>query len=183
MASMSSPASRAATRSACSTPTGSSAGSLAPPSSGTGSPSRTGADSPWRASRIVAAPGGGVNFSWRCSGMAVLGQQGADDGVVLALDGLVGGAEGVQDGTGGPRVAGPAQYAHGGQEVLVGGVRQGPEAPQDADRGRRRAPAGGLPGARGGAGVVEDDERRQLEEGDLAAQQPPRRHELRLVAK
>src|SRR3954453_17761874 len=64
---MSSAARRSATFSACSTPTGSSAGSLAPPSSGTGSPSRTGADSPWRTSSSVAAPGGAVNFSWRCS--------------------------------------------------------------------------------------------------------------------
>src|SRR3954452_11847891 len=64
---MSSAARRAASRSACSTPTGSSSGLLAPPSIGTASPSRTGADSPWRTSRIVAAPGGATNFSWRCS--------------------------------------------------------------------------------------------------------------------
>src|SRR3954468_12894630 len=64
---MSSAASRSATFSACSTPTGSSDGSLAPPSSGTGSPSRTGMLSPWRTSRSVAAPGGAMNLSWRCS--------------------------------------------------------------------------------------------------------------------
>src|SRR3954471_13361854 len=64
---MSSAARRSATFSACSTPTGSSAGSLAPPSSGTGSSSRTGALSPWRTTTSVAAPGGAMNFSWRCS--------------------------------------------------------------------------------------------------------------------
>src|SRR3954453_19523062 len=64
---MSSAARRSATFSACSTPTGSSAGSLAPPSSGTGSSSRTGALSPWRTSSSVAAPGGAMNLSWRCS--------------------------------------------------------------------------------------------------------------------
>src|SRR3954447_6124616 len=64
---MSSFASRSATFSACSRPTGSSAGSLAPLSSGTSSPSRTGALSPWRTRRTVAAPGGAMNFSWRCS--------------------------------------------------------------------------------------------------------------------
>src|SRR3954447_12494117 len=64
---MSSAASRSATFSACSTPTGSSDGSLAPPSSGTGSPSRTGMLSPWRTSTSVAAPGGAMNLSWRCS--------------------------------------------------------------------------------------------------------------------
>src|SRR3954452_16075138 len=67
MASICSPASRSATRWACSTPTGSRSGSLWPSSSGTSSPSRTGADSPWRTSSSVAAPGGAVNFSWRCS--------------------------------------------------------------------------------------------------------------------
>src|SRR3954449_8206789 len=64
---MSSAASRSAAFSACSTPTGSSDGSLAPPSSGTGSPSRTGMLSPWRTSTSVAAPGGAMNLSWRCS--------------------------------------------------------------------------------------------------------------------
>src|SRR3954447_6309261 len=59
--------SRSATRSACSTPTGSSSGLLQPPRSGTGSPSRTGALSPWRTSSSVAAPGGAMNLSWRCS--------------------------------------------------------------------------------------------------------------------
>src|SRR3954447_8970320 len=67
MASTPSRPSRSATRSACSTPTGSSSGSLVPPSSGTGSPSRTGALSPWRISSSVAAPGGAMNLSWRCS--------------------------------------------------------------------------------------------------------------------
>src|SRR5688572_24360352 len=66
---MSSPASRSATRSACSRPSGSrNGGSPWPPSiTGNGASSRHAWDSPWRTSRIVVAPGGATKRTWRCS--------------------------------------------------------------------------------------------------------------------
>src|SRR3954468_13245195 len=112
MASTPSRPSRSATRSACSTPTGSSGGSLAPPSSGTGSPSRTGALSPWRTSRSVAAPGGAMNFSWRCSAT-----DDAEDLVAAALH-VLRGDEGLQRqaqqglGVGGADVEVPVGVVH-----------------------------------------------------------------------
>src|SRR3954469_16982290 len=99
--------SRSATRSACSTPTGSSGGLLQPPSSGTGSPSRTGADSPWRTSRSVAAPGGAMNLSWRCSATDDAEHLVAPALHVLARDqGLQGQAQ-QRLGVGGPDVEAP----------------------------------------------------------------------------
>src|SRR4051812_3387961 len=168
MASMSSPASRAATRSACSTPTGSSAGSLAPPSSGTGSPSRTGIDSPWRTRRIVAAPGGAANLSCRCSA-TVVGHERAADGVAGALEGLVSDVEDVRDLARRAAVAGMGEQERRYLEVVVDRVGAGLQAPDDADRARRRAPAGRLPRTRGRAGVVEH-QRQHLEQRDLRAQ-------------
>src|SRR3954454_14644930 len=121
MASTSSPASRAATRSACSTPTGSSAGLLAAPSSGTGSPSRTGADSPWRTSRMVAAPGGATNFSWGCSATAVLGHQRAAPGAPVPLARLVAElVEVVEDGARRAPVPRAGEQPRRGVEILVG---------------------------------------------------------------
>src|SRR5881227_770979 len=68
MAVMSSSASRSATRSACSSPSGSrSPGSAWPSTSANGLPSSNAALSPWRTSRIRVAPGGAANLNWRYS--------------------------------------------------------------------------------------------------------------------
>src|SRR3954452_865025 len=65
---MSSPPSRSPMRRACSRPSGSrSGGAPWPATNANGLSSSNAADSPWRISRIVVEPGGGVNRTWRYS--------------------------------------------------------------------------------------------------------------------